>query len=100
MEIGNWACGNKGEYRSPILFAILFGEVVVTIDGELEAITVSIAGSIGRSVKEPSSQTIVRVPKEGYTEELSTNIACSDINCERRSCAIHFGQSGFELPLY
>ncbi|CAM3393923.1 spore germination protein [Paenibacillus lupini] len=58
-----------------LLTAILSGEAVVVIDGLPGAITVSISGGIRRSVQEPSSQTVVRGPKEGFTEEISTNIA-------------------------
>lgn len=58
-----------------LLAAILCGEAVVVIDGLCGGITVSITGGIRRAVEEPSSQTVIRGPKEGFTEELSTNIA-------------------------
>lgn len=68
---GIHAAGTVGS----LLTAVLSGEVVVMVDGEPGAITVSIPGGIRRTVEEPSSQTVVRGPKEGFTEELSTNIA-------------------------
>ncbi|MDQ0116131.1 spore germination protein [Paenibacillus harenae] len=58
-----------------LLTAILNGEAVVAVEGLPGAVTVSISGGIRRSVEEPSSQTVVRGPKEGFTEELSVNIA-------------------------
>ncbi|MGO4546361.1 spore germination protein [Paenibacillus sp. 2TAB23] len=58
-----------------LLTAILCGEAVVIIDGLTGAITVSIQGGVRRSVEEPSTQTVIRGPKEAFTEEISTNIA-------------------------
>ncbi|MCM3203054.1 spore germination protein [Paenibacillus sp. CC-CFT742] len=54
--------------------AILTGHVVVLVDGERYAIAVPIPGGARRSVEEPTSQTVVRGPKEGFTEEINTNM--------------------------
>lgn len=66
---------NAANMVGSLLTAILSGEAVVVMDGLSGAIAISISGGIRRSVEEPSSQTVVRGPKEGFTEELSTNIA-------------------------
>ncbi|WP_433942903.1 spore germination protein [Paenibacillus sp. SN-8-1] len=58
-----------------MLRAILEGQVLVIINGVHEAFSVSILGGARRSVEEPTSQTVVRGPKEGFTEDISTNIA-------------------------
>ncbi|WP_440109241.1 spore germination protein [Paenibacillus sp. QZ-Y1] len=54
--------------------ALLTGNIVILIDGVRNVLAVPIAGGVRRSVEEPTSQTVVRGPKEGFTEELNTNI--------------------------
>lgn len=54
--------------------AILTGHVVVLVDGEHYALAVPVSGGERRSVQEPTSQTVVRGPKEGFTEEINTNM--------------------------
>ena len=68
--------GNIENVDSPQLVyqALLTGNVVILIDGVQQVITVPIAGGERRSVQEPTSQTVVRGPKEGFTEEITTNI--------------------------
>ncbi|MBB3125688.1 spore germination protein KA [Paenibacillus rhizosphaerae] len=55
--------------------AILDGRAVVLVQGMREAFAVYIAGGSRRAVEEPSSQTVIRGPKEGFTEEITVNIA-------------------------
>lgn len=54
--------------------AILTGHVVILMEGVQNVLSVAISGGARRSVEEPTSQTVVRGPKEGFTEEISTNI--------------------------
>lgn len=58
-----------------LLTGLLTGAAVVLIDGLEGAMVVSIPGGSRRSVEEPSSQTVIRGPKEGFTEDLSTNLS-------------------------
>ncbi|MGP0578931.1 spore germination protein [Paenibacillus peoriae] len=60
--------------QNEIYQAILSGNAVIVTDGNTYALAVSIAGGVRRAVEEPSSQTVVRGPKEGFTEDISTNI--------------------------
>ncbi|WP_110756069.1 spore germination protein [Paenibacillus illinoisensis] len=55
--------------------AILDGQVTVIVEGSSKAFATSISGGAKRAVEEPTSQTVVRGPKEGFTEDISTNIA-------------------------
>ncbi|USB35074.1 spore germination protein [Paenibacillus sp. YPG26] len=71
---------------------ILEGQVLVMIHGVEEAYAVSIPGGFRRAVEEPTSQTVVRGPKEGFTEDISTNISLirrrirsSDLRFESRT---------------
>ncbi|WP_059045005.1 spore germination protein [Paenibacillus rubinfantis] len=58
-----------------MLAGMLTGAAAVLIDGLEGAMLVSIPGGARRSVEEPSSQTVIRGPKEGFTEEISTNLS-------------------------
>lgn len=53
--------------------AVLGGDVVLFIDGIDQAIKLSSRGWRQRAVEEPSSETIIRGPREGFVESLRTN---------------------------
>ncbi|WP_334072767.1 MULTISPECIES: spore germination protein [Paenibacillus] len=58
-----------------LIQALLDGSTVMLIDGLPSAAIVSLPGGKRRAVEEPSSQTVIRGPKEGFTEDVATNIA-------------------------
>ncbi|MFC4322792.1 spore germination protein [Litchfieldia salsa] len=58
-----------------VVWNILSGFVVIMIDGVSTAIAFEVVNEDRRSIEEPSTQTIIRGPKEGFTELLSTNIS-------------------------
>ncbi|WP_051251194.1 spore germination protein [Paenibacillus harenae] len=58
-----------------VLLAILEGCSVILLDGFATVIAADTGGSEKRGVEEPSSQTVVRGPKEGFTESVRTNTA-------------------------
>ncbi|SFJ21602.1 spore germination protein KA [Paenibacillus sp. UNC496MF] len=58
-----------------LFHAILSGDSVVLIDGHAEGIVASTRACRDRGVDEPSSQSVVRGPREGFTETLRTNSA-------------------------
>ncbi|UOY91855.1 spore germination protein [Ectobacillus sp. JY-23] len=55
--------------------AILEGDTAVFIDGCHIAIIASTRGGERRSITEPSTQTTIRGPKEGFVESIRTNTA-------------------------
>ncbi|PUA37216.1 spore germination protein [Paenibacillus elgii] len=55
--------------------AVLVGHTVLLIEGCNQALSVDTSGGQRRNVTEPTSQTVVRGPQEGFTEALQTNIA-------------------------
>jgi spore germination protein KA len=65
----------KLETLDDIDIAMLEGYTVVLLDGYDRAIAVDTSGGERRGVEEPSTQTVVRGPKEGFTESISTNIS-------------------------
>jgi spore germination protein KA len=69
-----------GEVKTVITFeevsnAVMSGDSIVLIDGYQEAIITGTKGWEDRGVTEPSSQNIVRGPKDGFSETLRTNTA-------------------------
>lgn len=54
---------------------ILSGHAALLIENESQAITVSIPGQEKRGVEEPQSATLIKGPRDGFTETLSTNIS-------------------------
>ncbi|MDP4156650.1 MAG: spore germination protein, partial [Bacillota bacterium] len=70
---------------------VLSGNTVILIEGFCEAISASTAGWEDRGVSEPTSQTVVRGPREGFSENLRTNTALvrrkikdSNLYCEQK----------------
>jgi len=55
--------------------ALLTGDTVILINGCKKGLAVSSGGWDKRSIEEPTSQTVVRGSKEGFTETLRTNTA-------------------------
>ncbi|WP_339296983.1 spore germination protein [Paenibacillus sp. FSL R5-0623] len=58
-----------------LINATLNGQVALIVEGNSKAYAASISGGAKRAVEEPTSQTVIRGPKEGFTEDISTNIA-------------------------
>jgi spore germination protein KA len=54
---------------------LLSGDTIIFIDGYSTCIVASSRGWTDRGVQEPSSQTVVRGPKDGFSETLRTNTA-------------------------
>jgi spore germination protein KA len=60
---------------SDIAISIMSGDAAVIVDGYSEIIIYGTKGWEDRGVTEPSSQSIVRGPKDGFSETLRTNTA-------------------------
>jgi spore germination protein KA len=61
--------------ENKLIQAILSGSAVIVMEGVPHALAVSITGGTRRGVEEPTSQTVIRGPKEGFTEDISLNMA-------------------------
>ncbi len=57
-----------------IYSALLNGHIVIFLDGLAKAIAINMENTEKRSVTEPSTQTVIRGPKDGFVESLSTNV--------------------------
>ncbi|MCU6791817.1 spore germination protein [Paenibacillus sp. WQ 127069] len=56
-----------------VLGAVLSGQTVLFIDGFSTVLNIASVGFISRAVTEPETETVVRGPKEGFTESILTN---------------------------
>ncbi|WP_417894955.1 spore germination protein [Bacillus thuringiensis] len=55
------------------ILEILSGNAVLLIDNAAEALILGIIGGASRSIETPSSEDVVRGPRDGFTETLRTN---------------------------
>lgn len=62
-------------YLAELALACMSGDTVILVEGCSTAIIVSTKGWEKRSISEPQSETVVRGPREGFTENLRTNTA-------------------------
>ncbi|WP_068504952.1 spore germination protein [Paenibacillus kribbensis] len=66
--------GNVDEMAS-LLNRMLSGGIIILLEGYTKGIWIDAAGWEDRNVSEPQSQSVVRGPMEGFTENLRTNTA-------------------------
>lgn len=57
-----------------VIADILEGEVGLLLDGEVRSLSVEVTGFPTRSVEEPISESVVRGPRDGFTESLAQNL--------------------------
>ncbi|WP_379141636.1 spore germination protein [Paenibacillus sp. sgz500992] len=72
LEIGE---ADFKEEWNEIMLAVLSGDTAILVEGYTSAIVCETRGGEQRSVTEPSSQLVVRGPKDGFVESVGTNIA-------------------------
>lgn len=63
-----------GHYNQ-LFSSLLSGSAILLIDGCTSAISIEMSGWKERSISEPSSESVIRGPKEGFIENLRTNTA-------------------------
>ncbi len=61
------------DHFGDLLSKLFGGDTIILVEGVHQALTVSTLGWEHRGVEEPQSQTVIRGPKEGFTEDLNTN---------------------------
>ncbi len=55
--------------------SILSGGTVLLIDGETTVLTVILGGGEKRNISEPITEVVIRGPRDGFTEDINTNIS-------------------------
>lgn len=72
LKIGN--INGVSDYET-LYHSILSGDAVILLEGETEAIAAGTGNIRDRGVTEPSTQAVLRGPREGFSETLRTNTA-------------------------
>lgn len=70
---GIWDTKEGCDYDT-LFSELLFGSIILLIDGCRKFFSITIPTDEGRQIDEPTSQTIIRGPKDGFTENLNSNI--------------------------
>lgn len=65
----------KTSFVDDIIGGIIYGKTMLLIDGFPEVICINTIGWETRSITEPQSETIVRGPREGFTESMNINLS-------------------------
>lgn len=64
---------NKGSDFESLCEELMTGNTVLLINGHKEYYSIATSNNKGRAIEEPSSQTTIRGPKDGFTETISSN---------------------------
>ena len=62
-------------YEHELVWQILNGSIVLVLEGIEEAIAIDLKTSESRSIAEPTTQTVVRGPKDGFVESIMVNVS-------------------------
>ncbi|MFN7249322.1 MAG: spore germination protein [Anaerobacillus sp.] len=63
------------ELEQQIVEAIVNGEAVIFVNGMQSVLSIKIKAFEKRGIEEPTTQTIVRGPKDGFNEDIQTNLS-------------------------
>lgn len=63
------------ETQEEVINTILGGDTVLFLNGSRQAVAIGSAGWKSRGVEEPSTESIIRGSREGFVEDLRTNIS-------------------------
>ncbi len=77
-----------------VISGILCGDTVLFVDGSSKALVLSTKGWESRAVEEPNTETVVRGPREGFTENFRTNTALLRRKIQNPNLIIETIQSG------
>ncbi|WP_413381092.1 spore germination protein [Alkalihalobacillus sp. 1P02AB] len=61
------------DYIEDMFDFLLTGDLIIFVDGIAHCLVISAEQKEGRGVEEPTSQTLVRGPKDGFTEGINVN---------------------------
>lgn len=65
----------KKEYFDDVTIGILAGETALFLNGIKQVLTMDTRGGEFRAIQEPVTETLIRGPREGFVENVGTNIA-------------------------
>lgn len=58
-----------------VMIGILAGETVLFLDGVQHVLTMDTRGGENRAIQEPVTETLIRGPRDGFVENIGTNVA-------------------------
>ncbi|MCM3706975.1 MULTISPECIES: spore germination protein [Cytobacillus] len=58
-----------------IIISLLYGNIIILFKDMEKALSLSMAIGEDRSITEPSTQTVIRGPKDGFVESITTNVS-------------------------
>ena len=64
----------RGKTMTDVSEAILLGETVVYVDGVKEVLIINTIGGVYRGVEEPQAEGVLRGPRDGFVENIQTNM--------------------------
>jgi len=67
--------GKSTDLIGEVVYGVLTANVIVLVDGYAEAGMYSVKGGTRRGVEEPTTESVVRGPREGFTENVRVNTA-------------------------
>ncbi len=62
-------------YQHELVWQLLSGSAVIVVEGIEGAVSIDLKTSEHRSIVEPSTQTVVRGPKDGFVESIMVNVS-------------------------
>lgn len=68
-------CSYHNRYTHPYEKVYINGETVILLDGYTKGISTSTRNENGRAISEPVNESVIRGPREAFTETLRTNTA-------------------------
>ncbi len=78
----------KADRFDSLLRALLYGDTVLFVEGSTQALVLGSKGFTKRSISEPSAETYLKGPREGFTEPLLHNL--SMVRRRLRTTALKF----------
>ena len=72
--LSSFSVAKSGDEFRQLCEILLIGGIVFLIDGEERFYSIAASSDRGRSIAEPTSQTIVRGPKDAFTENIDINV--------------------------
>lgn len=67
--------GKKANNIGDALDGVMRGHTILLLDGAQEALILSTIGGDKRGIEEPTTETVIRGPRDGFTESIRTNTA-------------------------
>ncbi|MDP4146610.1 MAG: spore germination protein [Bacillota bacterium] len=79
LEYSKYLLGINNKYiytdMKMVVDSILSGNVLLFINGLSQALVINVKNPPSRNIEEPDVESVIRGPREGFTESLSTNVA-------------------------